>query len=164
MGLGWGKGVLSRHQFLILSNLVCASKSSISANHFASQKFTQEVAHKRYRGWGVKLHSYFWGSHSGFDERPSLLRCYYEESAKQLQTFPKIVVSRSSGLTVRWLDRFTLDMKALIYLETSARPNIPEHATRRNKFSSAKHSEGALPVCWHNSQIKPNWLNIRYRT
>lgn len=48
MGFGvGGKGVISRHQFLILSNLVRASKKSISANYFESQKFTQEVPLKR---------------------------------------------------------------------------------------------------------------------
>jgi hypothetical protein len=47
MRFGVGEEVLSRHQFLILSNHVRALKNSLSANHLGSQKFTQEVALKR---------------------------------------------------------------------------------------------------------------------
>jgi hypothetical protein len=45
--LEWGEGILSRHQFLILSNHVRALKNSISASNFGYQKFTQEIALKR---------------------------------------------------------------------------------------------------------------------
>jgi hypothetical protein len=100
-----------------------------------------------------ELHSYIWSTNSGFDGHSSLLGCYGELSAKQVQIFLKILVCPSSGSTVRWLDCLTLKIKELRAFETSGRPNIPEPAIFWNKFSSAKHSEGALPACCNLSIV-----------